>query len=410
MRKLLLIEAVGNAGEDLLDAAHELGVDVTVATHEDVYGGYAEAVKAKISNVIFTDFARPQVALAQLAEWGRAHAVDGVVTGWEFFSPLVTQVAAELGLPGHDVTKAHACRNKRLMSLAFAEHDVPAPETLIAETFEQAADAILRSTLDFPLVVKPAENAGSLGVSVIQGIQELQAAVEHAQGWPHEFPHGVPLDNRVLIQEYLDGKEFSIETVVYRGRIHHLAITEKYTTADASRAEIGHTIPAGLDPASRTTVLTTVDQGLKALGIENGIAHTELKLSPEGVARIIEVGARPPGDHIMKLVQHALGISEAEAYIQVALGDEPDLRPRREESAAIRFITPPHAGVFLGVSGLPESERIVGSAVYVERGASLGEATDNVSRIGHVIMKAPERIDVNAMAADVMNAVAVEMG
>jgi biotin carboxylase len=410
MRRLLLLEAIGNAGEDLLNAACALGVEVAVATHPDIYDRYSDAVKANITEVVVTDFAQPRMALLQLAAWARKRPVDGVITGWEFFSPLVTQLAAELGLPGHDESGAAACRNKWLMNAAFGERGVSTAQTMIAATYQEAADAILRSTLDFPLVVKPAENAGSVGVTVVRTFDELRAAVEQAQRWPLEFPHGVPLDNRVLIQEYLDGKEFSVESVVFRGAITHLAITEKHTTGDTSRAEIGHTVPASLGPRSRRAVLEMADKGLNALGFQNGIAHTELKLGADGMVKIIEIGARPPGDHIMKLVEYALGISEARAYIQVALGDEPDLLPCRDESAAIRFITPPRAGVFLGLSGIPEVGPIVDSAVYVQPGTSLGSPTDNVARIGHVIMKASGCVEVNSIARDVMQAVAIEMG
>jgi len=408
VKKLLLLEANGNAGEDLLDAARALDVEVYVATHEDVYENYRPAVKERITEVVFTDFASPDTALKELAEFARRKRVDGVVTGWEFFSPLVTLLAAELDLPGHDPGRADACRNKRLMALAFGAHSVPAPRTVVASTYDAVAEQLENSGLDFPLVVKPAENAGSVGVSVARSTDELAKAFRHAQGWPYEFPHGVPLEQTVLIQEYVDGKEFSIETVVFRGVIRHLAITEKFTTDDATRAEIGHTVPAELDADSRDTILETTNRGLAALGFRNGLAHTELKLH-DGRAKIIEIGARPPGDHIMKLVQHALGISEARAYIQVALGERPDLERRSDDAAAIRFLTAPHAGVFQGISGIPDHPAVVDLAIYAQPGTELADPRDNVGRVGHVIVKAGRQAEVNEIAADVMAAVSVEV-
>ena len=409
MKKLLLLEANGNAGEDLLDAASELGVQVYVATHEDIYRNYRPAVRDKIAEVIFTDFTSQEIALKELSEFGRRTGIDGVITGWEFFSPLVTRLAAELGLPGHDVHRAEACRNKRLMAHAFGEHEVPAPMTVTASDYTSVAGQLAASGLRFPLVVKPAENAGSIGVSVVSSADELAAAFQLAQNWPYEFPHGVPLENTVLIQEYVGGKEFSVETVIFRGTVRHLAITEKFTTDNASRAELGHTVPADLAADSRAMLLDTVERALAALGLRNGIAHTEIKLLPEGGAKIIEVGARPPGDHIMKLVQHALGISEPRAYIQVALGEEPDLEPRSSAAAAIRFITPPRAGVFRGVGDIPRSPAIVESAVYLAPGTEAKDPNDNVGRVGHLIVKAESQAEVNWIAANLMDTIAVEV-
>lgn len=409
MKKLLLLEANGNAGEDLLDAARELDVEVYVATHADVYENYRPAVRNKIAEVVFTDFAASETALKELADFGRRKGIDGVVTGWEFFSPLVTRLAAELGLPGHDPARADACRNKRLMALAFGAFSVPAPRTVVASEYASVAGQLAEAGLDFPLVVKPAENAGSVGVSVVRTPDELPVAFEHAQGWPYEFPHGIPLENTVLIQEYVGGKEFSVESVIFRGDVRHLAVTEKFTTDGGSRAELGHTVPAGLDADSQAALLDTVEQALAALGMENGISHTEIKLLPDRTTKIIEMGARPPGDHIMKLVHYALGISEPRAYIQVALGEEPDLEPTRHETAAIRFLTAPRAGLFQRVADIPDSPAIVDVALYVEPGEVLKDPNDNVGRVGHVIVKSGFQHEVNRIAAELVDAIRVEV-
>ncbi|ONI87987.1 carboxylase [Saccharothrix sp. ALI-22-I] len=408
MKKLLLIEANGNAGEDLLQAARNLGVAVHVATHAELYEKYPRESKDKIAGTVFTDFRDLELARKALVEYSRGNDIDGVITGWEFFSSLATQVAADLGLPAHDPGRADGCRNKRVMADLFAECTVPSPRTVHSATLEGVTEALAGSGLDYPLVVKPAENAGSIGVSVVHDADELAKAFELAQGWPLEFPHGTPLDTTVLVQEYIGGVEFSVESVIADGAITHLAVTQKFTTTDNSRAELGHTVPADLSAADRATLLDTVEQAQVALGLRNGISHTEIKLVGPGEARIIELGARPPGDHIMKLVAGATGISEAEAYITVALGGVPDLAPKVDRAAAIRFLTPPRAGVFRGVTGIPEGVDIE-SEVYAEVGAEVGDPTDNVARIGYVILTGNSPDEVNQLADDVVDAVTVEV-
>lgn len=409
MRKVLLLEANGNAGDDLLTAAAELGVEVLVATHAEIYRNYPASSRDRIAEAVFVDFSRPAAAVRDLVCIARDRKVDGVITGWEFLSPSVSRIAAELGLPGHDPDLADACRNKRLMAEVFARGSVPAPRTLCATDYAGALAAVSGSDLEYPLVVKPAENAGSVGVNVVRGPGELQAAVRDAQGWPEEFPHGIPLDTHVVIQEYVDGTEFSVESVVTGALIQHLAVTQKFTTQDSRRAELGHTVPAELDASLRARVLEVVTSALRALGLRDGIAHTELKVTPYGEIRIIETGARPPGDHIMKLVKLALGIDEAKAYLQVALGDQPDLSVTRDRAAAVRFITPTRSGLFRGVRGLPEGDPDITSAIYAEPGTRCGTAQDNVGRIGHVMLCAGTAADVNKLADDVMAGITVEL-
>jgi biotin carboxylase len=234
--------------------------------------------------------------------------------------------------------------------------------------------------------------------------------VRLARSWPTEFPHGVPLDTAVLVQEYVGGAEFSVESVVSGGRVHHLTVTQKITTQDSHRAELGHTVPAELPADVRTRVLATVTSALEALGLRDGLGHTEVKVAEDGLPRVIEVGARPPGDHIMKLVKLALGIDEALAYLSVAMGDEPDVRPTRARAAAIRFLTPPRDGVFLGLHGLPEGDHVASCEVYVEPGTRCGTARDNVGRLGHVILVADTTAEVNALADTVMAGITVELG
>ncbi len=409
MRKVLIVEVLGTAGEDLLDAAAELGVAAVVATHAEVYENYSPEVKAKISEVVITDFSDQDKAVEELTAYARQAGIDGVVACWEFLSPVVTRLAAALGLPGHLVELAEASRNKRLMAEVFEAAGVPAPVTLTATSLAGAESAIRAAGLEYPVVVKPAENAGSVGVSVVHSPEGFAEAFEAASAWPMEFPHGIPLDTTVLIQEYLGGKEFSVESAVHRGAVHHLAITEKFTTDDAARAETGHTVPAALDTASRQAVLDTVEAALKSLGFTDGISHLELKLLPEGVAKVIEVGARPPGDHIMKLVRHATGVSEPRAYLQIALGDTPDLVPTRDRAAAIRFFTPPRAGVFKGLHGLAEGPAVVETVLYRSPGDELADPRDNLARVGQVVLLADSAPEVNRLADELLAAVTVEV-
>ncbi|MBW5481345.1 ATP-grasp domain-containing protein [Streptomyces bambusae] len=413
MPTLLLLEAMGNTGEYVLDAARELGVEVIVVTHEDVFEEwYSPALQTKIrdhAKLVFTDFSDSEGALRELAELARAEGVDGVVACWEFLTPLVARLTADLGLPGNDPSRALSCRNKRIMARAFAEHGIPAPRTVTARSVEEAYVLVEAAGLAYPLVVKPSEQSGSWGVSVVRSDEELAAAFALAQSHLFQMPHGIPLDAHVVVQEYVGGVEFSIETVVARGRATPLFPYDKFTTGGAKRAEFGHTVPAELDDASVRTLQDAAVAAARALGITNGVAHTELKLLPDGTTRIIELGARLPGDHVVALMRQARGIDEARVYVQVALGMEPDLTPTADTAAGIRFLVPPHGGVLRSVSGIGDSDAVALSRVTVQPGGQVRAPGDNDARVGYVILHADTAAEVNRAAAEAIADVTIEV-
>ncbi|WP_382464900.1 ATP-grasp domain-containing protein [Streptomyces noursei] len=408
-RKVLLLEADVAAGGDLLAAAAGLGLDAYVATHKELYAHYRPELTDRITGTAFTDFADPARALDDLTGFCRATGIDGIVPCWEFLTPLAAQLAAALDLPGHRPGPAPAGRNKRLMAEAFAAHGVPAPQTVTTPDPDALARRIAAAGLTYPLVVKPAENAASIGVSVVHSAAELPAAARRAQSQSHKLPHGIALDTTLLAQEHVEGPEFSVETVLADGTVHHLAVTEKFTTVGTHRAELGHTVPAALPPQVRAAVCAAATGAVTALGLRHGLAHTEVKVAPTGRPKVIEVGARPPGDLIMRLVHEALGIDMARAHLQAVLGERPDVTPRRHAAAAIRFLTAPEAGTLRWVGRLPHGDHVVATALTKMPGDAVGGPDDNLSRIGHLIVRATTPAEANAAADAALAAVPVEL-
>ncbi|MGW5736426.1 MULTISPECIES: ATP-grasp domain-containing protein [Streptomyces] len=408
MPKILFLEAGVSAGQALLRAARDLGAETWVATHEQMYAQYPPATRALVTGTVCPDFTDPDATLAELTDFCHRTDIDGILACWEFLTPLAAQLADRLGLPGHDAAAAPASRNKRLMADAFTAHGVPAPRTIFAPDADTLAERVAAAGLCHPLVIKPAENAASIGVRVVTEPGELAQAVALAGAETVKLPHGIALEPTLLAQEYAHGQEFSVETVVVRGEIHHLAVTEKFTTAGAARAETGHTVPADISPAARTKLLDAAGRAVTALGLRNGLAHTEIKLDDQGRTSVLETGARPPGDGIMDLVEGATGIDMARAAVQIALGRTPDLTPTRAAAAGIRFLIAPHAGTLLSVNGLPGDglpvEGLPGDGtesdiiLTKEPGDHLDDPTDNLQRVGHIALRGATPAAVNEAA------------
>lgn len=409
MKRILLIEALANSGPYVLDAARALGVRVHVATHADVYATYPDALREGLHGTVFTDLTDPERALTELEAFSRAARIDAVAGCWEFFTPLVARLAHRLGLPGNDPERALACRNKAEMAKAFRAGGVPAPRTISADTAAEAAHRLGRAGIGFPVVVKPAEQGGSWGVRVVERPDGLDEAVAEARAWPVAGPHGLPLDQRVVVQEYVPGPEYSLDTVASRGRFLHMPVVEKHTTTGAYRAETGHTCPADLTPAALQALHTATERALRALGIRDGVAHTELKRPPGRPPVVLEVGARLPGDHLVEVVRRACGIDEARAYLQAVLGDEPDVPDPRAGACAIRFLVPPRPGTFRGVSVHGRPEGLVARHITAQPGTPVGGAHDNSARVGHLLLTAPTPAQANANAARALAHTRVEV-
>ncbi|MFG2296452.1 ATP-grasp domain-containing protein [Streptomyces sp. NPDC048603] len=395
---ILVIEPMGNAGRFLLEAADRLGLRVYAATHQDVHDGYPDRLRSALAGVCATDLTDTPRALADMETFCRQHAIAGVAACFELFTPLAALLADRVGLPGNDPRLARAARNKVLMGEAFAAAGIPAPRWTVVRDAAEAHRAVRSAGLGRTLVVKPAEQGGSWGVSVVDaggGVHaaedgvpdQLASAVAAARQYAYAQPHGLKLDTRALVQEYIPGEEYSCDTVIADGVAYPLPVVRKDTTEGRYRIETGHSCPSGLPPSLARKVQHTAARAALAVGVRHGIAHTEVKIPPgTETPYVIETGARLPGDNLCEVVEAATGVSEAVAYLQAVLGRVPDTVPSVTGAAAIRFLLPARGGVLRQVS-IPETPG-THSELHLRPGDSVPEPADSACRIGHVVARA----------------------
>ncbi|MFF3849595.1 ATP-grasp domain-containing protein [Streptomyces sp. NPDC002328] len=263
------------------------------------------------------------------------HDLAGVVT-WDEWNLIPTaRLARALGLAANSVEVMRACRNKATARTLFARHGVPSAASMKARTLREAE--LATRTLGFPAVIKPAAAAGSIGVIRIDRPEELPAAFAFASAGASRSRE----DTGVLVEEYLDGPEVSVECVTHRGTTTAVAVTRKNLGPAPYFDETGHTVDAA-DPLL-AKVAPTAAAAIKALGITDGVQHVEIRLVG-GWPRLIEVNARLGGDMIGHLVHLATGVDLARAAADIACGRAPDLTPTRHQGAAIRFIYPAYSG------------------------------------------------------------------
>lgn len=237
--------------------------------------------------------------------------VDGVCTiASDVAAPTVAYVAQELHLNGNNYHAAVSANNKYLMRKAFTDAKIKCPRfTRITEDDETDF-----SEWHYPLIVKPCDRSGSLGVSLAKDSEELQRSIEKAL--PLSFNH------EAIVEEYIEGREISVEFISFKGRHYPLAITDKVTTEAPHFVELEHHEPADLTPRLYGIINAATHRALDSLGITEGASHTEFKIDANGNIFIIELGARMGGDFIgSDLVMLSTGYDFVKGVIEVALGE-----------------------------------------------------------------------------------------
>lgn len=284
------------------------------------------------------------------------------------------------GLPGISYKTAVRATDKAEMIKAFEKYGVEHPWYYVAESKAEFDDMMEKIT--FPCVMKPTDNAGSRGVVLVHDQQELKDA--------YGFSHGESRSGAVIVEEYLQGPEFSVEVMVIDGEPHVLQITDKLTTGAPHFVEMGHTQPSRQPKWQQEKICDLSCRAVKALGINVGPAHVEIILTKDG-PRMVELGARLGGDCITThLVPLSTGIDMVGATIELACGGKPDITEKFKKGSAIRYFNT-SAGTLQAIEGIEEAKKIPGVreiTIVKEIGTQLTDIASSVDRIGFVIAQA----------------------
>lgn len=403
MKRVLLLDVSGPDREDLLKAAIAMGHEVYAAT---LRGQEPAMLPSGVSDSISLDISSPGEALSNVVAFAESRRMDAIATVNEFLTPVAAHACAALERPGNDAMLATAARNKIAMAVRLREAGVAVPSTVVVADERELHRYLRRQVLSFPLVVKPAENAGSAGVSVVNGVDELPAAFHRVR--LQRGPHGILLDPRVVVQEYIEGEEFSVESLTQAGHTLHVCITKKQITSGVFCVETGHTLPANLDACDARRLLQEVTVAVAAVGIQNSWSHCEVKRKTDGSWVILEVAPRIGGGRISLLTRLACGIDMARTALAVALGQPVEVVPTRRVVAAIRRPLTPRPGRLVAVRGMPSiGPDVPFSDVTAEIGASVAGPDSNSGRVGYFVVTAPDQPSADERADELLKRVSV---
>lgn len=287
-------------------------------------------------------------------------------------------VACErLGLSGISYDTAIKSTDKGEMIKAFKECGVEHPWYFILSNPSEV-DSIL-TKVSFPCISKPTDNSGSRGVMFIHNEKELRDAVAYSS------QNG--RSGGVIVEEYLEGSEVSVEIITVDGTPHILNVTDKLTTGAPHFVEMGHSQPSKLGEDNLSKIRDLAERAVKAVGIQNGPAHVEIMLTEKG-PKMIELGARMGGDCITThLVPLSTGIDMIEATIRLACGEKPNIEKKYVKGSAIRYLNAKQGEIQL-IEGCEEARNIpniIEVSLTKKVGDYVGNIGSSVDRVGFVI-------------------------
>lgn len=318
----------------------------------------------------------------------RKYNVSAVITA-ATDKPLVmmARVAKTLGLPFYTEETAIWSTDKFQMKQRFFDGGVPCAQGRLIHNADEARD------LTFPVICKPRDNSGSRGVKLCRNINEIEDCITES------------LDNSrldtALVEEFIEGREFSIESLHYDGKNEVIQFTEKKTTPYPYNVELGHKQPANLTEEQKNEIREIVSKIGACMKFENCASHTELKINERGIF-IIETSPRLGGDYITSmLVPLSTGINIEDQLIHIALGEKVDIITGRiEKASAVCFFLLPEGKVVSIDSKINEVSswlNVCDFQLRLKVGDTVNKITSSLNRYGQFIVQGETREDVDEL-------------
>ena len=306
------------------------------------------------------------------------YSINAIVTA-ATDKPLVmmARIAEKYGFPFYSVETAQWSTDKFQMKQRFELGDVPHAKGRLVKSVDETDDMV------YPVIVKPRDNSGSRGVKLCRTKEELEQSMAEALEYSK-------LDS-VLVEEFIEGPEYSIEGLHYDGKSEVIQFTEKKTTEFPYNVELGHIQPANISEENKQTIREIVVMIGKALKFENCPSHTELKINERGIF-VIETSPRLGGDYITStLTPLSTGINMEDQLLHIALGENVDTQSGRVEKASgVCFLNLPCGKVTAidtAISEVSNWPNVYSFATSLKVGDEIHPITSSLNRYGQFIVE-----------------------
>ena len=377
-RLLLLLPTATYRTAAFVEAARRLGVDLTVASERP-----STFQAANPTGLVTLDFSRPDVAAQQARAFARAHPLAGVVGVDDDTAVVAAAIAEALRVPGNTVSAAEAARDKHEQRTRLAAAQVPVPRFALHQVDEDPRRFAGR--VPYPCVVKPLRLSASRGVIRADTPAQFVAAFERVRrllATPEVVACGEAA-RRILVEEFVPGREYALEGLLIDGALRVLALFDKPDPLDGPYfEETIYVTPSRLPNGAQRALAECVERAARALGLTQGPVHAELRHNEPGGGGgpwLIELAARPIGGRCSAVLRFEADISLEEIIIRHALGMPIPTLERERQAAGVMMIPVPRAGVLREVRG-----------IEIARAVPLVDAIEITAHPGEVLVPWPE--------------------
>jgi len=393
---IIIVEPM-SSGVALVEAARQMGETVFIFVQDEQQISAVCRHLASAVVVVDTNDVQAIVCAARRIEENAQSADDkirAILPGFEYVVDVVARSAVQLGLPHLSVQAAALTRNKFASRERLKAKGLDVPRyALISDLAELERVA---SEVGFPAVIKPVDGCGSLLVRRVDSLAQLRSVLVDPINTGF-LDMGKQIGSQLLLEEFLVGREFSIEGYIDQDQPHVVAVTEKQLGPEPFFVEMGHVVPALLQSNEQQVLVTYIEEVARAIGLDLGVFHAEARITERGPI-LIEIAARLGGDCIYRLVELTHGLSLPKTMIRsyCAMLEPALIDPlyQRRGVAGIRFLSFDGSGRFGAASGLDQVRAMDGCEdvdLYFQAGDDIPELTDFRGRIGHILFWADDR-------------------
>lgn len=383
MERVLLVEP-SFYGVDFVRSAKNMGCEV-ICIVSDNNNPQKYGYENLYDDLIVADI-RNDKSILQAIKDSKYNDFDAIIPATDYVTEITAKVATKLGKFGNSIFSAHCARNKDAARIEYQKKGVPSTKFEVVNSIESAITA--SNKIGFPLILKPTNTASSIDVFYIDNIDTLKQRFNEISQLKISYM-GFKVNKSYIMEEFLDGPEFSVELFLNKDNIAFAEVTEKHTTVPPYFVELMHVFPTTIAVNNKKDIIKTAYNAVQAIGIHNGPTHVEVKLTSEG-PKIVEVNGRPGGDHITSdLIKNSYGINIYSKTIDLYLNHNVEIKPLFYKSSLIKFLFSNKDGILKQITGLDYLKKLpeLSTLKFTSKlGSRVKKPTNSDDRIGYYIL------------------------
>lgn len=328
-------------------------------------------------------------------EFARKNEIDGVLTAATDYGVITASyIAQEMNLPGLNKNTAEVIKNKYYVRKTLQEANADdTPQFFEISKMEDIKQ--IEKVAKFPLMVKPCDGSGSKGVCKVNSIEELEEAIKQALA--------VSIAGKVLVETFITGQEYGVESFVHKGNIYILGVMKKEMTKPPYYAELGHSIPSGLSEEMEKKVKQVVTKAIQSLKIDFGAVNMDLLIAQDNKVCIVDIGARMGGNLIgSHIIPLATGIDYMGNIIKAAVKDEPDFKVKYNKVVATHLLNL-EPGIIEILPNLEKYEREGSIRIIckLKQGDKINTYKNNLDGCGYVVIQGQDLEECKQQAEEI---------